>query len=152
MKILLGSFLFIGLFIAATHSEGERISINYKDIGSKVDIIGRFGEPLGTIIKLDGVCQYKSEMGSRPIMSGYKVSKVNGKELKEPIAIRLPINSMIYGKRYVFIGYERGQMCGEPPEAQISGCPPTQLAGWGFCCDFLACKDVTNEKEAQGTR
>jgi hypothetical protein len=106
---------------------------------------GKFGHPLGTYLKIEGV---RAEKG-KGAQGALVVDTVNGKKLEKPIGI--PIQnlegSLPKDTRCVLRGYETGKMIGVPPavfeaakeEGKEVSVPQ---AGWQFYVYFVALSAV----------
>jgi hypothetical protein len=117
--------------------DGSKPKVRYSLLGSDVDIVGRLGSPLGTIITIEGT---RVVGDGKYHLRVLKVDHVNGDELPTPVEIDLiffsdsirnltptgnPIKSSDpileiseprVGDRVMYKGYEDGLMVGVPEE------------------------------------
>lgn len=76
---------------------------------------GRLGHPLGSYLTIAGVRGEGFKFTDRTLL----VDVVNGRQLEEPIAVRIEnVGALPAGRRCVFRGYENGKMIGTPPAVE----------------------------------
>jgi hypothetical protein len=67
----------------------KRIEVSVEDIGTKVTLVGRLGQPLGTMMEVQGTWSYpRQRPGEPPVKDDslrFRVSQVNGKKLPQPV-------------------------------------------------------------------
>ncbi len=131
----------MALGLAFFAQEDRPIQVPYSEVGSRVQIVGRLGEPLGAYLVLDGI-RFGESQG--PTMMGggnYRVESVNGKRLTKPVELWIDsIKKLPAGRRCRVDGYETGQMIGVPGEVlRRTGQAPPQ-AVWQFSVEFVTVK------------
>ncbi|HVT14514.1 MAG TPA: hypothetical protein VHE55_19795 [Fimbriimonadaceae bacterium] len=133
--------VFAALGFAPFSRQDPPIRVSYAEVGSRVQIVGRLGEPLGSYLVLNGV-RFGDSHG--PTMMGggnFRVQSVNGKHLAEPVELWIDsIKKLPAGRRCKVEGYETGQMIGVPGEVlRRTGQTPPQ-AVWQFSVEFVTVK------------
>lgn len=109
------------------------------DIGGKVIIIGKLGEPLGTVVTIDGQMVSEPKLGKTgQATAALRVNQVNGKPLKrEPILgmVFRPstgVPSLHVPESVHLSGYETGAFIGTPDDARDSLGSDASRFDWKF--------------------
>jgi hypothetical protein len=153
--------VFVVVVATAARTAGQDvISIPAASIGSTCRVLGQTGEPMGTMVTVDGVvveggrCKGDS---SEPVL---QVRKINGRASQECIEIHIrpyatdfgepyfvtrpdaskprkpdperSLPELEFGKTYEFRGYETGRFEGDPDEAAFDGGIVKQRGGFYF--------------------
>lgn len=116
-------------------------AVPQKHSAHQVIILGRLGNPMGKIVRVEGI-----NPPDGPKFSGashFLVDTVDGKKLQEPCLVEFRgANEQHPGERHVFIGYETAGFASEPSGvAKYTGKSPQ--AGYAFRTEFLVIKDLT---------
>ena len=116
----------------------QQKTVSYADIGNKVQILGRFGLPLGTYLTLDGT-RFGLAKGPTKVGGGnFRIERVNSEPLSAPMEMWVDkIKGFATDTPCRVEGYETGEMIGVPDEVlrRSGGFQPQ--AGWQFHVDFV---------------
>ena len=134
---IIATILVVGATAALAFAQGQQkrpepsvpkqpISVPYTDIGHSVKIIGAYGLPLGTYLKLEG---RRIGTATKPTKLGegnFLAEKVNGKPLPAPTSLWLDrVTALPAGTACSVEGYETGEMIGVSNEViQHTGVAP----------------------------
>jgi hypothetical protein len=61
------------------------VTVSVEDIGTKVTLVGRLGEPLGKMMEVKGTWAYPEDPRVKDYSLRFRVSDVNGKRLPKPV-------------------------------------------------------------------
>lgn len=118
--------------------QNQPIQVPYREVGSRVQILGQFGLPLGTYLVLEGV-RFGTSTG--PTMMGggnFRVISVNGKPVPQKTELWIAkIKGEPTGKHFKIEGYETGGMIGVPREVERKTGSEPQQALWQFRVEFV---------------
>jgi hypothetical protein len=124
--------------------------IPVEDIGTKVALVGRLGQPLGTLIEVKGTW-HKPEIlapynAVKDSSLRFTVSHVNGTLLKSPVELHVAQVKAVYhggrngrpsvakaveGASWTLRAYERGRFEGSPENwYEVEGTYPAQSPHW----------------------
>ena len=127
-------------------------SISYTDIGDSVQILGRFGLPLGRYLTLEGRRIGTDKVPRKMGAGNFLVEKVNGKATSQPCTVWVNrMTTLPAGTRCVLTGYETGEMVGIPPDVQTHIGGPMMQAVWHFSVRLVVLK-VTAGPPPQAAR
>ena len=123
--IILSSILFLQCQSEKKMVKSNINSVNAGDLVYKVKILGFLGYPLGKVIQIEGeILDDSKKSKADEGKTLFKVSSVEGKDLKEPFTISLTLFSFVSpqtplnpGKKLKIIGYEDGSLTGIPSDA-----------------------------------
>ncbi len=112
--------------------------IPYTDVGHRAQIVGRFDQPIGDYLVLEGIrigsAQHPSKLG----FDNFKVEKINGKPLGTPVKIWVDeLTPKPAGTRCTAEGYETGEMIGVPDQVLDRTGRPGPQAPWQFAVRFV---------------
>lgn len=121
-----------------------RKTIDYKELGDSVDVIGPLGCPLGHVIRIEGHLVPEEEKGANFQNNYLEITKVEEKAIK-PIRIYVhpysPKKNDISKDEVVkLIGFQNGHFTGLSSEA--SSIFPAQDTGFYFEVDFIYLNDL----------
>ncbi len=135
----------------------EPDSLSYIDVANK-RIIGPLGIALGEYLTIEGrpcsigKIRTVTYLSAQDIvdhgLNRLEVQKVNGKELKPPVIIRLGCAEQpkyAPANWYVIRGYQHGEFGGENPDLE-DPTRPTVQASYHFSVCFVPTKDLTKHK------
>ena len=124
-------------------------SISYSDIGDSVQILGRFGLPLGRYLTLEGRQIGTDKVPRRMGAGNFLVEKVNGKATSQPCTVWVSrMTTLPAGTRCVLTGYETGEMVGIPPEVESHVRGPMMQAVWHFSVRLVVLKVTAGPPQA----
>ena len=114
--------------------------VSFTDVGRSVQIIGQYGKPPGTVLKLEGRRVGNSKGPSKMGGGNFRIERIDGVPLKEKsIPWIEEILKLPEGTRCTIEAYETGSMIGSPPGAIEHGAPIMQ-AVWQFKLDLVVVK------------
>lgn len=102
-------------------------TVRYTDIGQSVNIIGAYGQPLGTYLMLQGRRVGTAVNSTKSGPDNFLVEKVNGKALASPISATIErVGALPAGTPCTVEGYETGEMVGVSADvvAHMGGVQP----------------------------
>ncbi len=114
------------------------MAVSYWDIGGRIQVIGNFGQAIGSYLVLEGKRNGKSKMPTKTGPGDFLVTKVNGKPLSPPAPIWVQgVASYPIGTLCRVDGYETGEMIGVPPDVlqHTGGIAPQAV--WHFNVHFV---------------
>jgi hypothetical protein len=82
--------IFVSIATSSLQSGGNDapVAINVDDIGTKVTLVGRLGQPLGKMMKLRGSWKYPSGL-VKDYSLRFTVTEVNGQKLPTPVEFNI---------------------------------------------------------------
>ncbi len=82
--------IFVSIATSSLQSRGNdaKLAINVDDIGTKVTLVGRLGQPLGKMMKLRGSWKYPNGL-AKDYSLRFTVTEVNGHKLATPVEFNI---------------------------------------------------------------
>ena len=158
--VLLSVFVFGSLLLARAQKRPTSPSRShhpttfpYWQVGHQVQILGAFGRPIGTYLRLEGKRVGRSQYPTKSGPGNVLVQRVNGTTLSSPMTVwsdqarSLPVDTSCLVE-----GYETGEMVGVPPDvlAHTGGAAPQAV--WNFHVHFISLSARKKSRETASAR
>ncbi len=127
-------------------------TISVQDLGSKIDVIGLLGKPLGEIVEIEckGIPGPEGKTSKIPYWrDSVLVFSINGEAVKEPFIIGFAefstgtVSIPKPGESKKIVGYETGQFSGIP-RGTFDHIPLVPGTNFGFNTSFIALQKKAN--------
>jgi hypothetical protein len=76
------------MLLDSATGQQPKATVSVDDVGKRITLIGRLGEPLGTMIEVQGTWKYPRELIKDNSLR-FEVTRVNGKELAKPVELNV---------------------------------------------------------------
>jgi len=133
----------LAALLVVVASQVHEATVSYSDIGSRITVLGRFGQPLGSYLVLKGHRIGTEMHDAMNVRGDFKAAEVNGVKLKEPRMMWIDdVAKYSNGTAVTVRGYESGQMIGVPAEVtQKEGGIGSQTP-WHFETEFICVRSL----------
>jgi hypothetical protein len=148
---LAGAIVSSVIILSLGAASNSRQSVNYADLGNKIEVIGPLNEPLGKLITIEGALvpedKRRTYVEANETEALFEVTKVQGRQLDTHV--RIDVRSFAFHRvlipqdqsGVILKGYQTGGFEHIPEEAyKIVG--PTTNAKWHFRVGFMAVERV----------
>src|ERR1043166_818351 len=103
--------------LSALALQNQTSTVPYTDIGTRIQVLGQFGSPLGSYLKLEGKRQGTAMHNAMNVAGDFLVERVNGVKLATPRMMWIDqVAKYPEGTDCLVRGYESGEMIGVPAE------------------------------------
>lgn len=134
----LAFILFVLGFPLGTSLHADPVkSVQSKDLGKSIQIIGVLDIPLGTIVTIEGEAPIDTAADADAF--AVRVTKINGKPLDNPRLIGVLAGKVKIpkkGEKCIFRGFESGSFIGLPPAALKEAGAAVAATPWQFTTSF----------------
>lgn len=99
----------------AYQPENAKVTVDWRDLGTRVEVIGKLNVPLGTVVTVEG--RYLTMDEGLKVKGNYEVSKINDATVNTTIYLTVsPIRNLTPNTRSIIQGCETGfftrKLCG----------------------------------------